>query len=252
MGGKYLEKETFSLKEIILGTRGEYLKLQKLLLELKKMTITYDGRVKDFNYHLLTSSNKKEIVCLCKERKNLLTFFNYLKSQFNKSSSFDKTGKLVGNKYDEYSIRNKYYDIFVNYEEMPKFAKTIKQILESEFVNLTNFFEFANLEEIEMSLLPSGIYTKNDIFGLYVELAYLAKEDLIQVKASNGYEIDNELLNYLLNQEINKELFSTYHQNLITNDNSFLKPLEFKEQLKNNKKLKLKIETKADKVLLKK
>jgi len=43
-------------------------------------------------------------------------------------------------------------------------------------------------------------YTKNDIFGLYVELAYLAKEDLIQVKASNGYEIDNELLNYLLNQ----------------------------------------------------
>lgn len=145
-GGLIMEaKDYYSLKEIVLGLRDEYLKHYEKVEKLKALCTVDEKRVVDFDFrtkkHYSAREEGKlpELTCVYEERLNQIQVL--LRNIGSRISGFPPTKKRLGRLASEngsYRI-DSYYDNFpiqINGEQAnADFFEQANAILESEFAN---------------------------------------------------------------------------------------------------------------------
>lgn len=225
-GSVLMEKENYSLKEVILGTRKEYRKLSDYLYVLKAITSCYNRQVKDFDYRLdIQDGVVSQILWQFKQNpRTLKGFVHYLEKA------------IIGFKDDpEYPISmdldddvnlviNKKYDVYVEEELGPYFEQIVNLILSSNFSNLIDFgFKKSTQLNGSMYISPGLISFNCMQDGCETSLNYYAASDSIQLQSGYKDVLDINLLKEMFNKQIPAELLTPYHRGLI--DGTNIKPI---------------------------
>lgn len=232
----------YNIEDIIMGTRKEYLIIEKYLLELKKLTMHTDKSAKYFYYELAKLPRiheKPEIQCNI--FPNPLTIKGFREYMYYKLfcgagvNSIRST--LYKNNNDKYIIGNQYKN---HIKDQKKFNEIVQLILNSEFANNINFNVNYENDYIKFDITPKeilGYLNINNQDKLYYN--YSALDDLLILNSKKGNITEENVLN-LLHTKIPENILSTYHKSLIDNreeKNSFKINIEDK----NTRRLVLKL-----------
>lgn len=251
-----MKENNYTLKEVIFGSREEYLKIQRDLEFLRTLCDSKDKNVKDFEFRLFKLRQRKpEIFCEFIQnpstlRGNIIGLIRIIDKFFESLEDPDfQTGKCLKNNNNEYYIMNKYYNAFVKAGKQKKFAMVFEEILNSDFVNKINFGHYP-LEAKLHGLLVAvrGIQFNNSIIELY----YNVKNDQIEIMNYRYNTTTEEMINEVLNFEISKNIFSDYHRTIIEKSPAMQKQIVYNLEGNNCRELNLYINEKSDKIVLRK
>lgn len=231
-GSVLMEKENYSLKEVILGTRKEYRKLSDYLYILKAITSCYNKQVEDFTYCLDTSDGVVSQILwqFNQNPKTLKGFIYYLEKAIVGFKNNPEYPILMDLDEDVNLIINDKYGVYVNDELGPYFEQIVNLILSSNFANLMDFgFKKSSQLNGSMYISPGVISLSCMHDGNETGLTYRAEHDCIQLHSGNKEYLDVSLLKELFNKQIPAEALTAYHRGLI--DGANIKPV--KAYLKN-------------------
>ncbi len=227
-----MEKETFKVREIILGTRKEYRKLNDYLYVLGALTSCYDTNVEQFSYKLTCYNGQKpEILCHCiQSPQTLKGLIDYLKNaifnltntlEFNIQTKDMPNGLLI----------NKEQQMLVPDEYILYFEQIVDLILKSDFANKMDFsFHFLPENSGSIVISPELFSYNVTLFNKYISLIYHAHGDYINMISDDKEYADVGVMEYLLEEDIPCNLLSEYHKKLISESNSINKTIEFKNR----------------------
>lgn len=209
-------RESYTLKEIVLGTRPEYFKNETYLGFLKNLT-TADKEVGDFAFNLRVSHDEKpEIRCLFKQNPNTLKGkIIKIKKKLNRYYYGPERGKVLKDNNDNYYIVCSGYDAYIYNDEMKKFDEIVNKVLNSDFANKIKFGHYFSKGDYDISILPSGIYLEDNTLGYKVKFSYCSRNDMIEIKCPKSFEINKEIVSNLLDINIPAILLSDYHKQII-------------------------------------
>jgi len=243
----------YSIKDIIMSTRKEYLIIEKYLLELKKLTL-HDKNVRDF-YYVLTKFKyvfeKPEVQC--KVYPNPLTLKG-LKHYLN-LKLFCNVPEIASyiscykNNNDNYIVRDNYHNFMI--KKQKEFKRIVELILSSQFANSIKYNINYQNGIITFDVTPrniGGIFNINDKNKIYYN--YLSKNDSLEFNSNNAH-ITEQIIWQILNYKIPAELLSSYHIELIENSVPELKNVSLKLDNEKSKKLKLLVKENKGNIILK-
>jgi len=214
-------KDYYTLKEILLGLRNEQLKLATKLQKLEKyLNISDTKKYQNVEFHI---NGIKNLSYSYLYKTNPSTkLFDLLTGNFQEAlKGYFTIGNVFLNENNDYYINHDAININKIYQE--KFTKNVNEILNSEFVKniIKDIFIKENQYIPRLSIGNNTKYyneNKNYRKTIYEYIAYIAKNNLIQVY--NGYSNKNykEFLNEMFNTRIPRNLISEYFQSIIDNN----------------------------------
>lgn len=251
-----MSKEYYTAREIIMGTRSEYQKIENDLLKLKSLVYSDDIHVSDFYFEIMKLFNGQlpEVVCkFIQNPKTLRVIELYAKEK--KGLKVEEVEKgLLTLKNGRYEISNPFYNVSIINGKEREFTLLINKMINSTFANNITLYDLNNVREPDtyMTITTSGCvvsrYDQND----YHRIIYSSKNDYIIVDSSK--KLKDEMLFGLFNFEIPADCLSKYHKDIIDNSLSASKPIELCSVKGNvgNKKARLLVEEREDKISLSK
>ena len=224
-----MEKGNYTLKEIILGTRKEYRKLNDYLYVLKALTTCCDKNVQDYSFKLSAFNGKKPELLwqFIQSPRTLKGFIYYLQKSINGFKDTSEYKILLKHEVNERLIINEQYDVSVDNELIQYFEQIVDLIIKSDFANKMDF---------KLHILPTShgsMIISPDIISFncienkhYTSLDYYPNADCIKLQYGNEESLDIFLLEELLNKEIPGNTLSSYHRGLINDSSAVLKPVK--------------------------
>lgn len=254
-----MQKENYTIQEIILGLRDEYQKQQEELKELKKLCRFDKKIVEDFDFYILNEKYieelQSELCCKYIEKQNKLQkLLNNIDTiingeRINISPKYDAVSVYDNNYRNYFSLINKEtfekYPIYVPEYNDEKFSALKNKLLSSEFANMSFLNStISNLDHLWIR--PNSIimsfwdqpcvfyYPKTDSIGFskYAELT------------------DDEIIN-LLETPISSSSLHSYHIRTIDTSGIISKSVVL-EKTKPSKNVELSIREEEKQVVLSK
>lgn len=224
-----MEKQNYTVKEIILGTRREYRKLYDYLYVLKALTVCNNKEVQDYYFKLSVDNGKKpELIWqFMQNPRTLRGLVYYLQKSIDSFKDMPEYKIILKHERNERLIINEQYDVSVDGELVEYFERIVDLIISSNFANSINF-KFHSLPDMKGSLILSlnGISYNCILNNNYTSLDYYSEFDYIKLHHGNEDILDVSLLREMLNAPIPGEVLSTYHRNLISESSAILKPVK--------------------------
>lgn len=228
-----MDKEFYTAKEIIMGTRSEYQKNEILLKKLKDMVYSNDKEVKDFYFEVFKYLSHKEPEILCTFEQNEKTLRGFIWKLEIKLGTYiygRETNEIKKDINGKYKIGNYHYDAFIKEGMEEKFDLLIKEILSSDFITKMGFdckSKWGTPEDIYMMLDPLRIDIHLDTHqgNMWTWLDYTPREDLFYA-VREGKEFDDEMIYHLLDFKVPATSLSDYHRQIIESSPSTDKPVK--------------------------
>ena len=206
-----MNKDSYTLKDILFGLRCEYLRLWEQLNELNKYILMDENNIDDVYFHLIHSYSDDKVRMLC----NIYDRKNKIEEVLEKiGMCFDCKVSYVDNIDGNYSIVD--YPFIVDKSRINDFSSDVDSIFYSEFGRNIKFIHsgigYDNLPFL--SVHPSYI---SFYLNGYVNLEFNPhKGDFIHLY---GYKdgITSDKIDAVLNMSFPKVRFSEYYQDLIEN-----------------------------------
>jgi len=254
-------KKFYSVKDIILGSRIEYLSLDENLKLLRQMCYTYDKNVEDFQFSLskANASVKPKIIChFTQNLKTLRGVIIYLQKRINRYYGGMEIGCCIKGENEYYLIDNDYYDAHIR--NKGTFRDTADSIIESDFANKMKF-GLCYLEkrgsgdyfsQHQLIVFPQMIrYSRvdNSSFAL---CRYYSEDDVINIKTNDSDGVWDCTIRNIFGYRIPAESISLYQRELIDSSDIVQKPLEIVSEVYNSGEVDLLIEEQNNKVVLRK
>lgn len=229
------KKDYYTLKEIILGLRGEYLNHQQKLYNLKQFCDIDKGKAVDFNFRIHQSEQKNPtLLCEYIPKQNKI---EKLITNFSKKSGFyiygQHTAHLVTDNnqyyflcgYTKYPVHVKY-----NYGMEEKFSSSVNSILKDEFSNSMR----SQYIEDNCSDINAALTIDSTLINLYVRdtcskvpysfVLYDSSKDILEFKSFDE-QFDKQSMETALDIMFPSEKLNKYHVRTIINSNESEKPM---------------------------
>ena len=258
-----MKKDYYTFKELIMGSRSEYLKNQEYLKLLKQISIAYDKGIKDY-YFLIekNTDNIPESKCkFIKELRTLEELIEYIQNKYRKYREDETITTCLKNNNGDYIIKsNEGQAIRINNHNKEKFNEIVNKIFTSDFINKLNFMNYYERKNFYYNLIrisENEIYLeKNDNEEsnpkFYFNALYNAKKDAIFMQCYKYYEVNEDLIDYILKFRIPADILSEYHKKIIDNNNDTNKNIKIEIEDYGLKRAKLIIEDNKDLITLRK
>lgn len=246
-------KEFYTAKEIIVGTRSEYLRNERELLMLKELVCSDDKEVDDFYFEVVKLFGKSpEIICkFIQNPKTMRGFVRYISEKMGRKASGYENGYLRKAGYN-YRIDNSFYDASIKEGKEKEFVILIRKILNSTFVNNIDCYDLRNGNEkdkdISMIVTGTCVMVSNVDSDFFDRIIYYSRNDSILATSTRNF--DAEMLERLINFEVPAYCLSEYHRQIIDNNPSTYKPLEICSSVSrcDGKRFRMLIEESEDKI----
>ena len=145
-----MEKEFYTAKEIIMGTRSEYQKNEKPFRMLSEMIYSKDKSVKDFDFYIFMNEYyiNEPAILECRLKNDPKSFMGIIRKLLSKMSleyalnSAEPIRKIYKDDNGRYQLKNIYRkrDIFIKPGMEKQFDILLNNtIMNSEFVTKINF-----------------------------------------------------------------------------------------------------------------
>lgn len=218
-----MKKSYFTLKEIIIALRSEQLKITTKLEELEKFVSIYQDKLHEGSEFFAGSMNQlvyalrhnlsiqdkiKQILNLSLDREYFTMYCPVEKSKFTNNYNFSK--------YAPINIKNEYQEEFNN---------KVNDIYNLDFVKNTGvkiLYPKNKIQNLELEIAATMtklffLNKKNN--NLYQMTSYLSNNDTLYFHSSDkSLLLDKNIISTLLNEEFPRNLFSSYIQDLIDNN----------------------------------
>lgn len=255
-----VKKDYYTAKEIIMGTRSEYQRIQSNINMLESMICSDDKQVKDFYITLFKESHFNNPTLYCTFVQNEKTLRGHIWSLEKKLGTFIYGRNNIKIKKDDsgkYLVGNDKYKAYIKTGMDYEFDLLVHQILNDEFVKKIDSDELGilgipNVFNMYIALSSIGIYTdtySNNNNLIYFD--YLVDKDAIHAVSRDKY-FDDEMINNVLGFKVPKESLSEFHRQIIDNNLSTSKPIEISSATEyvDNKNFWLDIKETDDKIVL--
>ena len=199
----------YSLKEILIGYKEEYLKIKKELDELNNKIIILDNSIKKC-FPLLVD-NKELALYFIDGKRNIMDTIINIREQSN-SLVYDLYNLEWDNKLDlvyHFANSKREYHILIQY--IDEFINKVKVILDSNYSNYIKG-EFVGINK-EILKINHNIINLNNINKEFIYYPYPDKYEIHSLSKNK----DNEL-NYFLFTFFPKEQFNDYQREIIENN----------------------------------
>jgi len=253
-------KKSYKAAEIIFGTRDEYLKLSDKFHALRDLTcISQDKQIKDINYYIRKDINETKPNLYCaflQNEKTLRGLKQHIEKDILHTYIYGRNiSEVLKNNNNKYFIPHSAYYAFIKDEDQKEFGKIVKDILNSDFCNKSNF-SYINGEEARTSLSKSsnGIHINNSLELIYdkpnfiCQLDYLSDEDVIRILGHDDMPITKDMIERMLNVSVKSEYLTEYERDLIDNSISASKPIYIDDSIDEKKEITLSIEEDEEKI----
>ena len=225
-------KDYYTLKEIILGLRGEQLKIAEKLNELEnKLSICDNDKYKnsEFGFNLV-NNNAYLVHHLYKKYsvlENILNCFSFkFKEIMNGDKYTDSIRKLGNGDYVISGVSG--LACHINEEDQQSFNNLVDDILNDEFINnciieIVKYDKWRYINNILTGPIVttySGFNNKN-----HNTLSYLARNDSIDIVKKIDNKSYKDTLNELLSLRYERKYFSEYIQNIIDSNDDIKKDI---------------------------
>lgn len=245
-------KDYYSLREIVLGLRDEYLKHNEKMDRLKELCVVDEKRVKDFNFSTLHTFHGRrdgslpELSCRYEERLNqvLLLLRKIYSRALNYPDMRFKNGRVISEN-GSYHIVSCYDDfpLSISEENSEKFFEQANSILYSDFANEIDMHTWYNayLADMEGIPLPKNIpgefqQASINAFSTWFKvtmhmndsnlktfwLLYSPRTDSLELSAfgkDGRYKINEETINDILSIEYPTSRLNQYYIDTIDKSN---------------------------------
>ena len=222
-------EKNYTLREIILGLRKEFLLYQKKLIELKELCEADENLVSDYTFRVC-KFDKPQIVCYCDPKTSL--FFQKILSLIKKIHYIYTTKPMAFLEPDGHfdPITNKWHiSIKNNLESQEKFYQLVTDILTSKisYYATNEYIEY--LGAVLNIVSPDiGLHFLNHEIFSGIFFSYYADEDIFRIisheKEVNVQDIEDMLNIFFPSSQLNSYLIET-----ITNNEIDIKPIEITE-----------------------
>lgn len=220
-----MNKDYYTLKEIVFGLRNEQLRIIEKLIELEKyVNISDNSKCKSFK---LTINNTKELgYKFLYQTNNLLEkIFLFISGEYREAvKGVALPGIVRKDENGKYIFGDK---ITINNENQESFDMKVDELLKDEFIqNIFHNFRVNEMSLNETSHVPilSLKYDSTIYFNANPPLSNKAKYERIKYSARENLMYilnDNHNILELLSSKIPRNLIPEYYQNIIdTNDNA--------------------------------
>jgi len=229
-----MDKEFYTAKEIIMGTRSEYQKIQRYVRMLEKMVYSDDKQVKNFFFNIFKFAGygNPEIVCyFIQNEKTLRGYIWKLKSKLGTYVYGVNHNEIKKDSNGKYVIGNAFYDAYIKDGMEENFDLLAQKIFNSDFVTKMNFSGVSKMG------IPEDIYMLLELHRISVHLCsnfdkskltwldYIASSDFLYATRRDK-DFDDETIYRMLNFLVPSDSLSDYHRQLIDNNPSAYKPIE--------------------------
>ena len=241
-------QKLYSTKEILFGSREEYLKHQKYLNLLKSLCVCFDKQVADFNF--MISSKAGDPVLICKYSQNIKTLkglISYLRIITKTYTYGDEFGecKNLGSNY--FVISSPKFNAEVKEKDMKKFGKIVEELLNSDWVQNVNFKSiqsstYGNRNDYSLFLSPDSVTVTSKSLGFNSSLSYYPRINSILVNCEKGHVVTNELIENLLYSTFKASSLSDYQRKIIDNSQSKDKKIKFESSVPDSSSMRLNID----------
>ena len=241
----------YTFKDIVMGSRNEYLKVQEKLKELKNYSEWDNSKVDDIYYNLEYGNtrgyNTTDISC------NIIEKLNYLEKLLVRNKKYEylkqpERGIITRNNSGDFYILNDKNKIDITNNE--EFANIYYYLLNSDFIKKIDFGSIKGKDSLT-NIFVNNIVLQEKIFNYFVKMNYIAKDDIIEVSSSK-ISIDENLINLLINTTIPSNNLSDYHKKIIDRSYSTIKPINVDILNSEDNVVRLKIDEKDDNITLRK
>lgn len=228
-----MNKEYYTLKEVLFGLRNEQLRIEKELHSLEKMLIIHgNNRYTDSAFFSLTASEYKALYYRLMINYTLSEkIYNLL---FKKRNLFDSWGVSLRTTKGQ----DGKHTLIYNKENLVKpgnkgdFDRGVEKILQDCFLNeieLSRGYRKVNIDITSSRLLYDDYFEK---LGLFAHLKYVPKTDSLYISTDHKYRFSklDEVVNELLNCKIPRNTFSEYIQSIIDNNDETKKEVIIKDR----------------------
>lgn len=245
-----MNKDSYTLKDILFGLRYEYLKLWEQLNELNKYILMDENNIDDTFFHLIHSYSKDKVQMLCTiyDRKNKI------------EKMLERIGCYIGicpihrvscvdNMDGIYNIVD--YPFIVDSSRISEFSKDVDDILNGGFGRNIKFIHSGIGYDNKPFLSVHPGYISFYLNG-YASLEFNPhKGNFIHMY---GYKkgITREKIETIMNIDFSKEIFPEYYQDLIENSSSFNKEYDIVGNIGYSRKIDLEIIDESKKLVLRK
>lgn len=204
-----MEKQYYTVREIILSLRSEYLKNQEALNHLKSYLTIQDKNVKKFRLGIGNRENE-EIVAYLEKRGNLLDSIlkSFIQDYIKEEKEHVHDSEIL---FFSKSLR-------ISLTKTPLFKKEAKMIFETPFVQKVTLNSISLTGEdynINFWINPEGIKIyKSELDTFDSLLEYNASKDILSIKGSNKM-ISSMNVSKLLEMKIPAMILKNYHKELL-------------------------------------
>ena len=222
----------YSVKDIMLGTREQYMSLDDKLSFLRQMISVYDKSVEEFDFYLSKKNdNDPQVICSFTRRLNAIKrlIINIQKKLDVYDFDFDR-GVCIKGEDGSYIVDSRAYDISIKNRRL--FSMCIDKILNSDFTNKMDFglayYEKTSEDVLEDLIVGTcGIQFSNVSSDYNLKCNYIASEDVINVCALDGHINPTEsVVRDMLHYQIPASCLCEYHRELIDSSSIIQKPIE--------------------------
>ncbi len=256
-------KYFYTLKEIILGLRGEYQLNQQKLEQLKSLCSINERKVEDYRFYISDSEFYKDkdykkpvLRCEYTLKRNLVQkFITNLSIKLGMYIYDYPTIKLVedNNEYHFYGQKN--YPVRVKPSPISEknFNEQVENILTSDFANnITSNFIEESISDADASLYisPSSIdlYIRSNNNGfLRSGIQYDSKADKLVFESYEEDNIDEDLITKVLKIQVPASKLNSYHIKFLKE--GINKPVAI-EKISSSKKVELDIKDQGNQFVL--
>lgn len=229
------KQDYYTLKEIILGLRQEYLIHQEKLQELKQLCEMNPKKVADFNFYTYKGEYEKGASLFC----DYIPKPNFLRRAI--TAYCEKTNLIIygsniatlvndNNRY--YFLRHKYpVHIKGDKHSNLEFYDIASEIINSEFANNIGLRHFEMHESDIVASVNIGsegldLFIRNSYDNIPTSiLEYLVADDTLSFCAYDNQQLNSQYLKMALDVAIPSERLSEYHKGIIDYSENTKKPL---------------------------
>lgn len=235
-----MEKQYYTVREVILGLRDEYVKNQARLDNLKKYFYIADKNVKSFNFET-GNINEQQIIARFEKRGNII---QKLLSELLEEYTIESRETI-------YTLESSFYPktLNINPSKLSEFKEEVNKIFGNVFlgkIGITPISLTGKDFDLSFWIDSKGIKLyKRNIMELETSLEYRASTDEIMVK-SGTYSVSSANLMRLLEIKVPSMAFKNYHKELIEKQSKPLYLESFEPCLKTS----LNFEEHTDRILL--
>ena len=207
-------KKFYSAKDIIIGSRQEYLENEKYLKPLRDLCDSYDKNINDFYFYINKTKDKKTEI-LCNSIENLKTFRGII--LYLMKNYYNEVDIKCINKNGRYTIDSN-YSVFIKDGCMEQFSTIASKILDSDFANNIENINAYKKNEYSIYITPSKINIATYDDGYIVYFNYNPRKDCININSNKKIFFDESTIDYFLDLQIPSSVLSDYQKRIINNN----------------------------------